>query len=55
MKSDLIDRRQLVEDLERFKSSLAGVFFGAIVDRVIEYIWKLPSYKAADGGVVNCK
>ena len=55
MTPDLIDRRKLVEELTRFKSSLADVFFGAIVDRVIEHIWKQPSCAAADERVVNCK
>lgn len=53
-KPDLIDRRKLVEDLERFKVSLADVFFGAIVDRVIEYVEKQPSCKAPSEEVVNC-
>lgn len=36
--NDLISRRELIEDLKRFKYSLADVVLGWVVDRVIERV-----------------
>ena len=47
-KSDLISRSALVADLESFKGSLPDVFFGAIVDRIIEYVERQPAAEAPD-------
>lgn len=48
MKPDLIDRAQLVTDLENFKFSLGSVFFMAVVDRVIERVRSMPAHQISN-------
>lgn len=41
--NDLIDRAELIAQLEGFKLSLGDVILGFVVDRVIERVRQLPA------------
>ena len=45
MRNDLISRSALIAELEGFKLSLGDVFFGMVVDRVIERVKAQPTIK----------
>ena len=45
MENDTISRSALIAELEGFKLSLGDIFFGMLVDRVIERVKAQPTIK----------
>lgn len=45
MENDMISRSALIAELEGFKLSLGDIFFGMVVDRVIERVKAQPTIK----------
>lgn len=47
--SDLIDRKQLIEELEGLKLACGDIFFAAILNRAIQCVMNQPAVESGEG------